>query len=250
MEIHLYKQVASNMKNTTILIRLLFIILILTSCKSQVNNFEIDEISHIDIFDKYEDNVKLTNDIVNNNWNEFLATKIDGFEKNDIKDLKFFSIAKPKEKKIILQFRYSKSEKSKKMEKIREVTINQIEELKKIQKKNENLILESTKKVEELIRMLNDENYSQFYKNLHSKVTEQFTYEQFIAFTQQIKELGFKKEQREYRSKMLFKFKNYPGELTDIIEYHYWQKDNHLRYESFNFQHIDGKMELVGYKVY
>jgi len=67
---------------------------------------------------------------------------------------------------------------------------------------------------------------------------------------QQIKEMGFKKEQREYLNKALIKFNDYSGELTDIIEYHYWQKDNHSKYESFNFQHIDGKMELVGYKVY
>jgi hypothetical protein len=215
-----------------------------------VNNIEIDEIAHIDIFESYEDNVKLSKDIVNQNWNEFLKTKISGFDPKDTKDLKFFSNTRPQENKLIIQFRYPKFDKPKNLEKIREVTVEQIEELKKQQKKNEKLILESTKKVEELIEMLNNENYSEFYKNLHSKVTEQFPYEQFLTFMQQIKEMGFKNEQREYLNKALIKFNDYPGELTDIIEYHYWQKNNHSKYESFNFQNIDGKMELVGYKVY
>jgi hypothetical protein len=215
-----------------------------------VNHIEIDEIAHIDIFENYEDNVKLSKDIVNQNWNEFLKTKISGFDPKDTKDLKFFSNTRPQENKLIIQFRYPKFDKPKNLEKIREVTVEQIEELKKQQKKNEKLILESTKKVEELIQMLNNENYSEFYKNLHSKVTEQFPYEQFLTFMQQIKDMGFKKEQREYLNKALIKFNDYPGELTDIIEYHYWQKDNQSKYESFNFQNIDGKMELVGYKVY
>jgi hypothetical protein len=238
------------MKKTNILLKLSIIALIFTSCNSQVNHIEIDKIAHIDIFENYEDNVKLSKDIVNQNWNEFLKTKIDGFDPNDTKDLKFFSNTRPQENKLIIQFRYPKFDKPKNLEKIREVTVNQIEEIKRFQKENEKLILESTKKVEELIKMLDTENYAEFYKNLHSKVTEQFTYEQFLTFIEQIKGMGFKKEQREYLNKALIKFNDYPGELADIIEYHYWQKDNKSKYESFNFQHIDGKMELVGYRVY
>ena len=163
--------------------------------------------------------------------------------------MKFFSNAIPQEKKVIIQFSYPKFDKPKNLDKIRQLIVDQIEELKKQQKKNEKLILESTKKVDELIELLNNENYSEFYKNLHSKVKEQVPYEQFLTFTQQIKNLGFKKEQREYLNKALIKFNDSPGELTDIIEYHFWQKDNPSKYESFNFEHIDGKMELVGYKV-
>ena len=238
------------MKRTNILLKLLFITLIFTSCNTKVNNIEIDEIADVDIFENYEDNVKLSKDIVNQNWNEFLKTKISGFDPKDTKYLKFFSNTRPQEKKLIIQFRYPKFNKPKNLEKIREVTVDQIEELKKQQKKNEKLILESTKKVEELIEILNKEKYSEFYENLHSKVTEQFAYEQFLTIIQQIKEMGFKKEQREYLNKSLIKFNESPGEFIDIIEYHYWQKDNHSKYESFNFQNIEGQMELVGYKIY
>jgi len=238
------------MRKKNILLKFLIVALIFTSCNIKVNNIEIDEIAHIDIFESYEDNFKLSNDIVNQNWNEFFKSKISGYDLKDTKDLKFFLNTRPQENKLIIQFRYPKFDKPKNLEKIREITVEQIEELKKQQKKNEKLILESTKKVEELIEILNNENYSEFYKNLHSKVTEQFPYEQFLTFMQQIKEKGFKYEQREYLNKALIKFNDYPGELTDIIEYHYWQKNNHSKYESFNFQNIDGKMELVGYKVY
>jgi hypothetical protein len=238
------------MKKTNILLKFLFIALIFTSCNTKVNNIEIDEITHIDIFENYEDNVKLSKDIVNQNWNEFLKTKISGFDPKDTKDLKFFSNTRPEEKKLIIQFRYPKFDKPKNLEKIRKVTVEQIEETKKQQKKNETLILESTKKVEELIEMLNNENYSEFYKNLHSNITKEFTYEQFLVFLEQIKELGFENKQREYLNKALVKFNDSSNELTDIIEYRYWQKNNRAKYESFNFQNFNGKMELVGYRVY
>ncbi|WGD33988.1 hypothetical protein [Olleya sp. YS] len=238
------------MKKTNILLKFLFIALIFTSCDTKVNNIEIDEIAHIDIFENYEDNVKLSKDIVNQNWNEFLKTKISGFDPKDTKDLKFFSNTRPEEKKLIIQFRYPKFDKPKNLEKIREVTVEKIEEIKKQQRENETLILESTKKVEELIEMLNNENYSEFYKNLHSNITKEFTYEQFLSFLKQIKELGFENKQREYLNKALVKFNDSSNELTDIIEYRYWQKNNRAKYESFNFQNFDGKMELVGYRVY
>ena len=237
------------MKKTYALLKFLIITLIFTSCNSQVNHIEIDEIAHIDIFENYEDNLKLSKDIVNQNWNELLKTKISGFDPKDTKDLKFFSNTRPQEKKLIIQFRYPKFDKPNNLEKIREVTVKQIEDWKKLQKKNEKLILESTKRVEKLINLLNTENYAEFYKNLYSNITEQFTYEQFLNFLNQIKEKGFKNEQREYLNKALVKFKDSPGELTDIIEYRYWQKNNHSKYESFNFQYINGKMELVGYRV-
>ena len=238
------------MKKTNILIKLLFVSLIFTSCNSQVNQIEIDEIADIDIFENYEDNLKLSKDIVNQSWGEYYANVISGFNPNDIKDLKFFTNTRPQENKLIIQFRYPKSNKPKNLEEIRKVTVTQIDDWKKLQKKNEKLILESTKKVEELIEMLNKENYSEFYKNLHYKVTEQFSYEQFLTYIQQIKEIGFQKDQREYLNKALIKFNENLGEYTDIIEYRYCQKNNPSRYESFNFQNIDGKMELVGYKVY
>ncbi|QTE21848.1 hypothetical protein [Polaribacter cellanae] len=238
------------MKKTNIVLKLFIITLIFTSCNSQVNHIEIDKIAHIDIFENYEDNVKLSKDIVNQNWNEFLKTKISGFDSKDTKELKFFTNTRPEENKLIIQFRYPKFDKPKNLEKIREVTIEQIEEIKKQQKKNETLILESTKKVEELIEMLNNENYSEFYKNLHSNITKEFTYEQFLSFLEQIKELGFENKQREYLNKALVKFNDSPNELTDIIEYRYWQKNNRAKYESFNFQNFNGKMELVGYRVY
>jgi len=238
------------MKKTNILIIFSVIALIFTSCNIKENNIEIDEIADIDIFENYEDNVKLSKDIVNQNWNEFLKTKISGFDPKDTKDLKFFSNTRPQENKLIIQFRYPKFDKPKNLEKIRQVTVDKIEELKKQQKKNEKLIFESTKKVEELIEMLNNENYSEFYKNLHTNITKEFTYEQFLSFLEQIKELGFENNQREYLNKALVKFNDSSNELTDIIEYRYWQKNNRAKYESFNFQNFDEKMELVGYRVY
>jgi len=237
------------MKKTHTIIKLILITCILTSCNN-VNHIEIDEIAHIDVFENYEDNVKLCKDMVNQNWNEYLAKEIKGFSPSDTKDLKFFTNTRPQENKLIIQFRYPKFNKPKNLEKIREIIVKQIEDGKKLQKKNEKLIVESTQRVEKFIKMLNEEKYSEFYNNFHSKLTKQFTYEQFLSFLQQIKDLGYKSSQREYFNKALIKFNDYPTELTDIIEYRYSQKNNYSKYESFNFQNIDGKMELVGYKVY
>ena len=237
------------MKKAYILIKFMLITCILTSCNN-VNHIEIDEIAHIDVFENYEDNVKLCKDMINQNWDEYLAKEIKEFSPGDTKDLKFFANTRPQENKLIIQFRYPKFDKPKNLEKIRKIIVNQIEDGKKLQKKNEKLILESTKKVENLIEMLNEEKYSEFYNNFHSKLSDQFTYEQFLSFIKQIKDLGFKNSQREYFNKALIKFNEYPTKLTDIIEYRYWQKDNHSQYESFNFQNIEGKMELVGYQVY
>lgn len=245
----IYVNVASNMRKTNILLKLLIITLTFTSCNSQVNHIEIDEIAQIDIFENYADNVKLSKDIVNQNWNEFLKTKISGFEPKDTKDLKFFTNTRPQEKKLIIQFRYPKLNKPKNLEEIRKVTVEQIEELKKQQKKNEKLILQSTEKVEKFIELLDKKDYSGCYNMLHSKIKENSTLEQFVNFIE-IQKIGFSSEQREYFNKSLIKFNDSSEELTDIIEYHYWQKDNHEKYESFNFQNIDGKMELVGYKIY
>ena len=238
------------MKKAYTTIKIIFILFTLISCDIKVNKIEIDRIADIDIFENYEDNLKLSKDIINQNWNEFLKAKINGFTSKDTDSLRFFANTKPGENKVVIQFRYPKFDKPKKINDMREVIVNQIEEVKRFQGNNRILILKSTKKVEKLITILNNENYSEFYKTLHYKITEQFTFEQFLSFIEQVKKRGFKKEKREYLNKTLIKFNGQPGELADIIEYHYSQGSGHLKYESFNFQYIDGEMELVGYKIY
>jgi biopolymer transport protein ExbD len=221
---------------------------IFNSCNSKINHIEIDEVVTIDIFEKYEDNFMFTEDICQTNWEEIFSKKIDAFDKNDLKDLTFFVNTLPKEKKIIIQFRYPKFDKPKDLQKMKEVFIGEVNKAKKLYLENKTEILIASRLVEKDIQLVDNGKYEELYNNFHPKVKKMFKYVDFLKSIQEIKNLNIKKANRKYFGKKPIIFNENPLKKINIIEFYYLQTDRNKVSESYNYEIIDGKVYLVGYR--
>ena len=236
------------MKNYIIII---FIIFSLFSCKNKINNIEIDELSQIDVFKKYEDNLKMSKDIVNQNWDAIFNSKIENYKGEKSKGIKFFINTRPENNKTIIQLRYPHFDKPKNLEKVRKVVIKEINETKKRYVKNKKFILEATKLSENYIELVNANKTSELYENLHEKVKKELTLKQFLSFMKKYKEKGVSKESREYYNRLLFYLTGNKSEYANFIEIHYKHKGMPNNLESFNFEVIDDTyLKFIGYRIY
>lgn len=230
---------------------LIIIIVINFSCDSQVNNIEIDELAQIDIFENYEDNLKMSNDIVNLNWDGIFYSEIVGYNRDNSKGIKFFINTRPDENKTIIQLRYPHSEKPKNLKKVREIILDEIGLTKKRYLKNKDFILDATLQSEKYFKYLNTGNLTDFYNNFHEQVKNSISIEQFNDFIKQYQEKGISEDSREYHSRLLVKTTGDKSEYVNFIEIHYKHDSMPKNIESFNFQIIDEKeVKLVGYRIY
>ncbi len=228
---------------------LILLTILTTNTSCNYNKITIDHILDINIFDDYDENLRIANDLSSINWYENIKDKIEGLKRDDLNIITISFSPKPNDNLIAVILKYPKDKEPLKTINIRNEIVYGIRQHLKDCKQNKKHIIESSNLTKLNMDLIDKKEYSTFYNNFHSKIKKNISFEQFNEFMEKRDELGYSNNEGKYLNKEMIRFIDKPTDSFNQIKIRFIQKGKTTKYQEFVYEIIEGEMFLIGYNL-
>lgn len=168
-----------------IYIFLLFLVTFLINVSCKFNKLYVDKIYDIEVFESYDENIRITKDLLTIDWFENIKGKIVDLNKNDMELVTISYVPNQNENKISVILKYPKDDEQIKVFKIKNEILNGIKQYIELCTQNKEYIIKSSNMTKLNMELLDKKDYATFYNNFHSKIKKDISFEKFIEFIKQ-----------------------------------------------------------------